>query len=245
MGMAYRYRSRRSVKRLSRKSKNKFILTLIIIAVLIYATLFWILPNFIGGIGFVKNTIKPPNTNTDNPSKESAIAPPVLNIPFEATNTAEIDIKGFGTPNSKVKLYVDDDPKQTVDVGEDGSFNFTNISLALGTNNIYAKTVDEKGTESLPSKTLKIIYDNEKPTLNISEPEDGKKIQGGDKKVKISGNTEPGVKVYINDSQVVVDKDGNFSTDQQINEGDNSITIKAIDAASNTTEEQRKVNYTP
>ncbi len=210
-----------------------------------YSTLAWILPNFIGGIGFVKNTIKPPNKNAVSSTKESAIAPPVLNIPFEATNTGQIDIRGFGIPNTKVKLFIDDDPKQTIDVSNDGSFNFSNVSLVLGTNNIYAKTIDENGTESLSSKTLRIIFDSEKPLLNVNEPEDSKKIQGGDKKVRVSGNTEPGVKVYINDSQVVVDKDGNFSSEQQINDGDNIISIKASDTASNTTEIQRIVTYTP
>lgn len=243
--MAYRYHSRRAVRRLARKSKRNFFITLGIVAVISYTTIFWVLPNFIGGIGFVKNTIKPPNKNVGSSSKESAIAPPVLNIPFEATNTAQIDIRGFGTPHSKVKLYVDDNPKQTIDVSDDGSFNFSNVSLSLGTNNIYAKTIDEKGTESLPSKTLRIIYDDEKPSLNVNEPEDRRKIQGGDKKVKVSGNTSPGIKVYINDNQIIVDKDGNFNSELFLSDGDNLITIRAIDTAGNTTEEQKIVNYNP
>lgn len=243
--MAYRYHSRRSVRRLARKSKRNFFITLGIIAIISYTTLFWVLPNFIGGIGFVKNTIKPPNKNAGSSSKESAIAPPALNIPFEATNSAQININGYGTPDSKVKLFIDDEPKETTNVSSEGKFTFSNISLVLGTNNIYAKTIDEKGAESLPSKTMKIIYINEKPSLNVNEPEDGKIIQGGDKKVKVSGNTSPGIKVYINDNQIIVDKDGNFSIDQQLNDGDNTFTIKAQDNASNITEIQRKVIYNP
>lgn len=243
--MAYRYQSRRATRRLARKSKRNFWITLIIVAAISYAALFWILPNFIGGTLFVKNIIKPPQKVSSNSFKTGALAPPVLNIPFEATQSAQIDIKGYGTPNSKVKLFIDDELKQTADVSDNGSFIFKQVILVLGTNNIYGKTIDEKNVESLPSKNLRIIYDNEKPSLNISEPEDGKKIQGGDKKIKVSGNTEPGVKVYVNDSQVVADKDGNFTAEQQINEGDNIFTIKAVDTASNTTEVQKTVNYTP
>ncbi len=243
--MAYKYHSRRSVKRLARKSKRNFFITLTIIALISYFSLTWILPNFIGGIGFVKNIVKPSQKTISQSSENTTLAPPVLNIPYEATNTAQINIKGFGTPNSKIKLYIDDESKQTVDVESDGSFNFENVTLGLGTNNIYAKTLDEQGKESLPSKTIKILYDNEKPSLSINEPEDNKVLQGGDKKVKASGKTDTGVKIFINGSQTIVDKDGNFSADFPLNDGDNTISIKAVDIAGNTTEIQRNVKYNP
>lgn len=243
--MAYRYHSRRSVKRIARRSRRNFLITLIIIAVLVYSTVTWVLPSFINSVGFVKNVIKPPQRTLSQSSENTALAPPVLNIPYEATNTAQIDIKGFGTPNSKIKLFIDDDPKQTINVSSDGSFDFEKVLLNLGTNNIYGKTIDERGSESLPSKEVKLIYINEKPSLNINEPEDGKKIQGGDKKVKVSGKTDPGVQVFVSSNQVIVDRDGNFSIDLSLDEGDNTISIKAVDAASNSIEIQRRVNYTP
>ena len=242
--MAYRYRSRRSIKRLARKSKRNFIITLIIIGILFYATLNWILPYFIGGIGIIRNTIAPVKKISTS-SGNSLLAPPVLNIPYEATNSSEINIKGFGSANSKVKIFIDDIEKTTTGVLPDGSFSAENISLSLGLNNIYGKTIDEDGKESLPSKTIRITYDFEKPNLSISQPEDNKKIQGGDKKVIVSGTTDIGTRIYINDSQIIVDKDGNFSVDLAINEGDNTITIKAVDIASNSTELQRRVSYTP
>lgn len=241
----HRYASRRAANRLAKKSKRKFIITLIIISALSYTTLVWALPSFIGGLGFVKSVVKPSQITVDQTSDNITLAPPVLNIPFEATNSGQIDIKGYGASNSKVKLYMNDEEKQTIDVASDGTFDFENVTLSLGTNNIYGKTIDDKGKESLPSKTIQLIYDNEKPALKISEPEDNKKNQGGDKKVKISGKTDPNIKVYINDTQVIVDKDGNFSTEQPLNDGDNTFTIKAIDIATNTTEVQRKVTYSP
>lgn len=240
-----RYRSRRSVKRLARRSRRNFILTLVLVGILIYSTITWVLPSFIGTLGFLKNTIQQPQKTITKPSENSALAPPVLNIPYEATNTAAVDIKGFGTPNSKVKLYIDDNPEQTVDVSGDGSFNFEDVSLNLGTNNIYGKTLDDTEKESLPSKTIKLFYDNEKPPLTIFEPEDGRKIAGGDKKVKVSGKTDPGVKVFVNETQVIVKSDGSFGMDQPLNDGDNIISIKAVDSASNITDIQRAVIYQP
>lgn len=243
--MAYRYRSRRSVRRLARKSRRNFFITLIIVILLGYFSLTWILPNFIGGIGFVQNMVKPSQKTVTQPTENLTLAPPVLSIPYEATNSAQINIRGFGTSDSRVKLYIDDESKQTTDVGSDGSFTFENVTLGLGTNNIYGKTINNAGKESLPSKTIKILYNNEEPTLNINEPEDNKTIQGGDKKVKVTGKTDPGIKIFINGGQIIVDKDGNFSADQLLNEGDNTISIKAVDITSSSTEIQRNVKYNP
>ncbi len=243
--MSYKYRSRRSSRKLARKSRTNFIISLCLIAFLVYATLTWILPFLINGVGSVKGTLSPAKKVVVESSKNSTLAPPVLNISYEATNTAQINIRGYGTTNSKVAIFLDDEKKDTADVSEDGTFEFKNIRLVIGTNNIYGKSIDEKNQESLPSKTLRIIYDNEKPKLSISEPQDNKKIQGGDKKIKIAGNTQINAQIFINGSQIIVDKDGNFSSDQTLNEGDNDFNIKAIDQAGNSTEMSRKITYQP
>lgn len=245
MRYRYGYSSRRSAKRLAQNSRRNFFITLVLIGILIYATINWVLPYFIGGIGFIRDTVKPPKKTAVSKSENSALAPPVFNIPYEATNSSEIDIRGFGTPGSKVKLYIDDESKQITDVSSDGSFTFKEIDLSIGINNIYGKTLDDQDKTSLSSKTIKLIYDNEKPPLDVSEPEDNKKIQGGDKRVKVSGVTDPETKVFINGSQIIVNSDGNFSTNFAIDEGDNILSVKAIDIANNSTEIQRRVNYTP
>src|SRR3989344_6608749 len=227
--MAYKYHSRRSAKRYARKSKRNFIFTLIIVVFLLYATITWFLPFFINSLGFVNGLVKPP-TKTPVPILENAsLAPPVLSIPFEATNSSEISIQGYASPGAKVRLYLDDKLEREVNAQSDGSFVIENISLNIGTNNIYGKTVDDQGKESLASKNIKVIFDNEKPALDLSEPEDNKTVSG-DKKVKISGKTEPGIQVFVNESRIIVDKEGNFQTEQPLNDGDNNFTIKALDS---------------
>ena len=243
--MAYNYRSRRSAKKLAKKSKQNFIISLILIALLFYGTLKWLLPNFVNSLGFVRNKFSPAQKTIDSSAEKSTLAPPVLNIPYEATNTAQINIKGYGTPHSKVAIFLEDEKKDTIDVSGEGSFEIRNLQLTLGTNNIYGKSIDENSQESLPSKAFKIFYDNEKPPLTVNEPEDGKKIQGGDKRVKVSGKTETGTRIFINEAQVIVDKDGNFGAEQALNDGDNNFNVKAIDEATNTTEISRRVIYSP
>ncbi len=239
---SYKYRPR-AIRRAAGKSKRNFIISLILVIIFSYLALLWILPNFIGIIGSVKDFIHP-TVKKLNLENQITLAPPVLNIPYEATSSTQIDIQGYSTPDLKVKLFMDDEEKQTADVTSDGSFNFQNIDLSLGTNNIYGKTVDDKGNESLPSKTIKIIFDNEKPILDLSEPEDSKKIQG-ERKIKFVGKTEAGAKVFINGNQIIVDQDGSFSSDQSLNDGDNNFTIKALDSAQNSTEISRNINFTP
>ncbi len=243
--MAYKYSSRRYARRVAKKSRRNFIITLLLIGFLLYATLQWILPNLIGGIGFINNKIKPSQKIVNSADSDPSIAPPVLNIPYEATNTAQINIRGYGTPHSNVEIFLEDEKKDSTSVSDDGTFEIKDLTLALGTNNIYGKSADDKGKESLPSKTIKLIFDNEKPSLEVTEPEDGKKIQGGDKKINIAGKSEINAQVLINDSQVVLDKDGKFTTQLPLNDGDNNFDIKAIDSAGNTTEIARKVTYQP
>lgn len=243
--MGNKYRSRRQIRKIARNSRRNFIVTLVLIVLLAYGTVNWVLPSFINGIGFVKNNLSPSEKIIRQTSDSALLAPPVLNIPYEATNTAQIGITGYATANSKVKLYLDDQLKDTVDTLENGDFVVKNLELSLGTNNIYAKTLDEKNVESLSSKTIRVIYDDEKPSLILNEPEDNKQIQGGDKRVKFSGKSELGVQIFINDNQIIVDKDGNFTTELTLNDGDNDFNVRAKDKASNSSEISRRVTYQP
>ena len=237
--MRYRYRAAR---RAAKKSRYNVVATVIIIAFLLYATITWILPNLIQGLGFIRgflNTQTPKTVTTQS----STLAPPVLNIPYEATNTAQITIRGYATPKTKVSIYIDDQLQETTNILEDGTFEVKDIPLNLGTNNIYGKTSDAN-SESLPSKTIKVFYDSEKPALEIYEPEDGKEIQG-ERKINIRGKTEESAKVFVNGSRIIANSDGTFSTDYQLNDGENILTIKVVDEAFNFTEIERKVIFKP
>lgn len=241
MVMSYRTRSAR---RLAKKSKRNFFLTFLILAFIVYATLSWVLPSVIGGVGFISHVLKPPKPAVKSISDSPILAPPVLNIPYEATNSAKIDIRGYSTAEANVKLFLDDEEKDIVKVSSDGSFVFKNIDLNIGINNIYGKTIDEKGTESLSSKTIKLIFDNEKPKLEVTEPSDGVVVKG-ERKIKISGKTEPDAQVFINGSQIPLGAEGNFSSDFSLSDGENHITIKSQDRASNSTEIARTVRFEP
>lgn len=247
----YQLKSRRPLNRSlflrknERKSRNKLIWSLIFGIALVYAFFAWVLPNLIGSLSSL-NSSKSQNTAESPVSENVTLAPPVLSIPFEATNSSTIQIRGYSMPKVKVEIYLDDELKTSVETQDDGSFITEPINLLLGTNNLCGKTVAEKGDKSLPSKNIRLTYDNEKPSLSIKEPADNQTIKG-DKKVLVSGKTDPqdADVLTINDSRVIISSDGTFSQTIPLNDGDNIITVIASDAAGNLNQITHKVIFEP
>lgn len=239
----YRSYKPRSIRKTESKSKKKLIWSIIISLVLLFVLINWVLPALAGGLSLLN---KVNSQNLDNKiSDEIMLAPPVLNIPYEATNTAGIRIRGYATPNTKVKIYLDDIEGSTAVSGNEGEFISDEIELSIGINNIYGKTLDEKESESLPSKTIQVLYDNEKPKLEISEPLNNHEIKGGDKKVTISGITDPENEILINGFKVILNMEGKFSSQINLNDGDNNVIVTATNGVGNSTTQELKIKYTP
>lgn len=236
--MAYRTRS---IRIQSKKTKRKILIRLAIIVFLLYAALAWIIPGFIGQLGVITGFFKTPKPIEKSVADNEVLAPPVIFIPYEATNSAKINIGGY-TTSPKVKIYVNDELKGIIDVTLDGKFEATDITLVLGDNKIYGKSSDEKDQESLPSQTINLIYDNEPPSLKITSPDDGKEVEG-DRKITVSGKTDSDAQIYISGARSIVNSDGTFSTTYNLNDGENNLVIKAQDKSSNSKEETRKVIY--
>lgn len=243
-----RYRSKSkplSVRRLEKKGKRKFIFTILLGIFLLYALLSWILPTLVGGLSVI-NRFKPAPQVTNSIADNATLAPPILSIPYEATNTATIPIKGYAAALSTVEIYIDDELKTDTKAKDDGSFSIDSISLNLGTNNISGKAVDEKGNKSPSSKPIRIIFTSDKPNLEISSPSDNQTVTG-DKKVTVSGTTDAdkGITVTAGSTRLIVNSDGTFSQSIEISEGENNIIITALDQAGNSTQITRKVIYQP
>src|SRR3989344_1287333 len=180
-----RYRPR-SVRRLEKKAKRNLILSIIIFLIFSYFLITWGLPTLIGGLT-IFNKFKPAAQVEE--IEDTGLAPPVLNIPFEATNSADLKISGYATEDSQVEIYFDDSLKDTVDTSIDGSFETGNLNLIEGTNYIHAITK--------------------------------------------------------NGTTVIVNAEGNFSTEISLNEGDNTVTIIATNNFGNSKKIEKKVAYNP
>lgn len=233
----------RSIRKSESRAQRKLIFNLVLVVVLVFVFFNWGLPFIVGSLSFL-NKNKPSQAVTETKIDE-AIAPPVLFIPFESTNSASLPISGYATPLTKVELYVDDELKSLLQTDSEGKFAAESISLNLGTNNIYAVTVNDADKKSLPSKTIKLYYSNEKPLLEVTQPADGTEIKGGDKKIILTGKTDPNNTITVNGSTVIVNSEGNFQTSIGINEGDNIITINSSNSFGNINQIQRTVKYVP
>lgn len=233
----------RSVRRAEKKTKKHLLLTIIIVIILGYFLLSWGIPGLIGSLS-VFNKLKADDKKVVTNISDSAIAPPILNIPFEATNSANLVINGYASSESEVEIYLDDELKSTTTTDSNGSFSISDITLSKGQNNIYGKTVNGEKT-SLPSKTIRIVFNDDKPRLDISEPADGHEVKGGEKKVNVIGATDPDNLISVNGQTTIVNSDGTFSLTVSLNDGDNTINILATTPIGNISKAERRVKYTP
>ncbi|MEW5760054.1 MAG: hypothetical protein AB1779_04750 [Candidatus Thermoplasmatota archaeon] len=148
-----------------------------------------------------------------------------------------------GTYTNKSEIYINGtiDEKAFMKInGVDVNVFYNNfsykINLAEGSNAINIYTYDKAGNEN--SLTIYVFLDTKEPSLEIkSLPELTNK-----KEIKIEGEAkdENDVDVYINDTKIGVEK-GNFSKTILLKEGENNITIYAIDKAGNINKTEKKI----
>lgn len=166
---------------------------------------------------------------------------PVIEPTYEATNSAEIAIHGISDPNTTLTLYLNDQTKEENKIDQTGSFVFPSIFLKEGENKIYVKAVLDK--ESLESEPITVVYDKKPPKIEITEPQDNQNYRGDQRYALVSGKTEETDSVLINDRLAILNADGSFTYRFLLNEGENKITIVAMDKAGNKVTVEKKVNY--
>lgn len=191
---------------------------------------------FVSDIGGSKNPIK---INDKTPP-----APPFVNQLPEYTNQSEIRLTGTSEESATIKLTFNTQEKETV-TNEGGEFNFS-LNLVKGENTFELFATDQAGNISQKTKEYKIIFDDEKPELEVESPQEGSKFYGSSQKeVLIKGKTEENVNLTINGKFVSVGGEGNFEFRDSMGEGENIFNLKATDAAGNLTEMDLTVFFTP
>lgn len=197
------------------------------------------------GIPFIANlSLAVNNGKEDIPTqkKDVFIAPPVLNTQPTATNSAMITISGIGASKKEINLYINGNLTDKTESKKDGTFRFEDVSLSKGENEIQTKIID--GTNSSDySNTVTVTYKNSAPSLNINSPHDGDSFSKDSNTTSVTGQTDPGVKVTVNDLWAIVDEKGNFSYTLPLKNGDNPVKIVGTDEAGNRTEKSLTVKY--
>lgn len=229
--------SRLSSRRIQKEKKKLLAQTFMYIGIAIVVLvmfIFLILPGFFSLITKLFDSSTPF-------APEDKIPPqvPIISAPVPATNSASLKITGFGEPKSDLIFVLNNRNMSPEKIKEDGSFE-KEITLELGENVLRAYSIDEAKNESSVTKDYKISYDNAPPELaNIEPANDSSFETKNNQNITIKGEVkdETEVKIYIN-KRLVLPKEGKFSYDLRLNEGENKIEIEAIDKALNTTKQE-------
>ncbi len=168
---------------------------------------------------------------------------PFVSAPVPATSSASIKLSGFSQKGYTVAIVDNGQPPVKQLASDDGSFQ-VDVNLEKGDNKIIVFAIDQNNKESAPTSEMSIIFDDEKPLLEVTKPTENQSMQGKQNQaLTVEGKSDPNTKVYINGRLVFVKEDGAFSSIVQLQEGDNTLDIKAVDQAGNTTEKQIKVTF--
>ncbi len=214
----------------NRKAGKQGMMYLIVAVVLIVGTIGWGLPAVARLSGYlIKTDGNPIEVSEDRPT------PPIFSDVPEATYSAKVKIAGFAQPGLDVVLYMNDLEYGRKLVGESGTFEFDSVELNDGENLAYAYTATLHDLRSERSKSYMVTLDVKKPTVTIDSPRSGDVFRGQTERIaNFSGSVdELGSKLYIGERMVIIQSDGKFTLPYQLVEGDQEITIKAIDKAGN------------
>ena len=223
-----------------RATRRFYFIVAVIIAIIIILVAIGV-PVLIRVSAFLDRGQTSSNTNQDTTAPFAPTLSPILN----ATNSAQLKVDGYAEPESTLKLFLNDSEEKNVIVGTDGEFEFNDLTLKSGENQIYATATDTSGNESAPSRTLTIMFKKGALKLEVSEPSDGAEFGRNNQEITIKGKTDEGNQVWVNDRFVSVRDDGSFEHQFRLNDGDNNLHFVAQDAAGNQTTVDRKVKFNP
>jgi len=230
--------ARRESRRLFLQSGIFIVLTVALLGMIVV----WGVPamvRFAGFLGEVKSS--------DQPIEESdTIAPfaPQLAIPYEATTSAKIDVSGFAEAGSTVRLFNNGSKVEETEASDQGEFSFSQVSLNDGNNELTALSVDRAGNESAQSRSRNVVWDQQPPELEITNPiTDGGKATSEVKILTVEGKSSEDAKVYVNDRLAMTESEGTFTVRVNLNEGENQILVRAVDVAGNQAEESFVVSF--
>lgn len=239
---------RNYVSRLERKSRQKQLrqtfFWLLLTAVVIFALFRWGIPAFInlaafyadwqsGDIPIVADDTVPP-------------APPRIVIPYDATNSAELNLQGYTEPGATVQFFLNQEKVKEITAESDGQFLISDLELDKGYNWIYATAIDQAQNTSLESQKQLLVYDVSPPKLTVEKPTSGEQFYGsGQKRIEIIGQVEDADRVSVNNRSVIISQNGSFSTFMTLEDGEQILEIKATDQAGNETVEEIVVTYHP
>lgn len=176
-------------------------------------------------------------------NKENAPPPPYISPLSAATKDKKITVKGYSLEGVLVKLFLNDKETGSVRADKEGAFSFFDVEINDGLNIFTVKADAGGGVESLPSKAVSIKFLKTAPKIEITEPSDQANFSQKDNTITIRGRTDPASIVTVNGQKALVTSDGTFNYLFPLTDGDNKISVEAIDEAGNKTTVEKTVTF--
>lgn len=158
-----------------------------------------------------------------------------------ATNSAKIFIGGSVVNFNQVLFYINGDKVKETSLSSSDNFLEEIGDLKKGNNEIFIKAKQSNSPMQKQTQVFSVLYKDEMPKLEISEPANDSKINKTE--INVKGSTDKETYVRINEMPVVVDANGNFQTAISLKEGENVIQISAEDIAGNIEKKEIKIVY--
>ncbi len=206
----------------------------IIIIVLLYNFGLKIL---LGGSFYLTNLLG--GGQKDTPTQEQFLGElRVTDIPA-ATNSAQIQVKGYVQSFDRVEFYVNGTQAKKITTTD--TFSEEIGDLNAGDNNIIVRAYVANDNQKQKKQEFTVVYSNSKPKLEVTDPQDNTRVNNYE--INVKGKTNPSNEVMVKGSPVVVTADGSFSTFVRLNEGENKIEITAKDNAGNMEKKILTITY--
>lgn len=157
------------------------------------------------------------------------------------TNSSEVTVSGFVHGFDILAFYLNDKKVEEKEVKKTEEFTQKITDLKKGQNEIYIVARSRSSNKEKQSPVMTIEYVADKPALTIDEPPNDATVHSED--IVVKGKTAKENSVTINGEPAVINSEGAFQETVRLKEGENTITVTAIDVAGNSTEVQIKVKY--
>ncbi len=159
--------------------------------------------------------------STTTPVEQTDTFPPTVprfNSLPEYTKESSLSLSGFAEPGSSVEIFLNEAAAGSVVTTSEGTFNFSTLNLNQDKNEIFAIATDEAGNKSQSSSKMTVVFDNTVPKLEIAQPTEGATFKGERaRKITIQGQTEENTSLVINERQVILSAEGNFTGASKFN----------------------------
>ena len=235
-------RESRLTRRSINKSRNQLYFSIAGIVVILFLALNFG-PLVITSIGSTIDNITGKGTQSTKITNSSDLVPPTMDSIPAAVGENSINISGSSYYNEgEIELIINGERRDTFELSDSQDFAFEDVTLQGGDNYIKVRTIID-GKRSAFSEEKKVSFLKEAPKLEISHPSDKQSFSKADREISVRGTTDPENTVEINGFIAIVDSSGNFSYTLSLTNGDNKVTVKAVNPAGQDTTKEITVSY--